>query len=295
VKQHFGIASMALVSILSTFGSSAAPAAPVRSLDRINPRLAALGLPYRLARVEWITDSGKLGQVILFNDRGNGQFPSHWVPFDPDRSGLADIFTIIDGADGATSSGLTEAETTAAIERAFQSWEDVQCSTIPITNLGSVPIDLGVVQALTGLGGTLAVLADITHAGFVPQAFFDLFFPVSDVVIAATFTFDFLGGSGNPTDINNDGKADTAFRETYYNDARDWAIDDDLDVETAALHETGHGLSQAHFGRLTYVESNGTFHFSPRAVMNAGYTGIQQLTGHDVANHCSIWSSWPIK
>ena len=63
-----------------------------------------------------------------------------------------------------------------------------------------------------------------------------------------------------------------------------------------ALHETGHGLSQDHFGKLHLTTANGKFHFSPRAVMNAGYTGVQQvLTGSDNAGHCSIWSSWPNK
>ena len=297
MKHRLGLVFMALLSIVAALVSSAASALPpVRSLNDINPRLAALGLHYRLEKVEWITGAGAEGQIVFFDDRGNKQAPSHWVPFDPDRTGLADIFTIIDGAEGATSSGLTEAETTAAIERAFQTWEDVQCSTIPITNFGSVPVDLGVVQALVGLGGLLAVAADVTHAGFLPQGFFDLFFPPGSAVLAATFTFEFMDGSGNPTDINNDKKGDTAFRETYYNDAANWQIDDDIDVESVALHETGHGLSQVHFGKLLLTDANGRFHFSPRAVMNAGYTGVQQvLTGSDNSGHCSIWSNWPNK
>jgi hypothetical protein len=292
MKQRFGIASIALASIMPAV-SSAVSAAPARSLNDLNPRLVSLGVPYRLKKVEWITASGAVGQIVLFDDR-NKQASSHWVPFDRARTGLGDIFTVIDGTEGATSSGLTETETTAAIERAFQTWEDVQCSTIPITNLGSVPVDLGVIQLVAGFGGGLAVVADVTHAGFLPQAFFDLFFPGISTVLAATFTLDLVDSSGNPTDINNDRKADTLFRETYYNDASAWAIDDDVDVETIALHETGHGLSQAHFGKLSFTAANGKFHFSPRVVMNAGYSGVQQeLTGSDVAGHCSIWADWP--
>jgi hypothetical protein len=42
------------------------------------------------------------------------------------------------------------------------------------------------------------------------------------------------------------------------------------------------------------TDKNGKFHFAPRAVMNAGYTSVQQhLTGSDLAGHCSIWAAWP--
>ena len=61
--------------------------------------------------------------------------------------------------------------------------------------------------------------ADITHAGWVPGAFFDAAFPPNGslFVLAATFTFVFVDANGNPTDIDRNHLADTAFRETYYN------------------------------------------------------------------------------
>ena len=56
------------------------------------------------------------------------------------------------------------------------------------------------------------------------------------------------------------------------------------------------GLSQAHFGKLFRTDANGKLHFTPRAVMNAGYTGIQQQIGKtDNAGHCSNWANWPNK
>ena len=65
-------------------------------------------------------------------------------------------------------------------------------------------------------------------------------------------------------------------------------------METVALHETGHGLSQGHFGKAFVTNSNGKLHFAPLAVMNAGYTGVQQsLAGTDNWGHCSMWGSWP--
>jgi len=82
----------------------------------------------------------------------------------------------------------------------------------------------------------------------------------------------------------------------YYNDEFPWGINTGwpIDVETVVLHETGHGLSQDHFGKLLRTDKNGKFHFAPRAVMNAGYTDVQQhLTGTDLAGHCSLWGAWP--
>ncbi len=61
-----------------------------------------------------------------------------------------------------------------------------------------------------------------------------------------------------------------------------------------ALHEAGHGLSQAHFGKAFRSGGNGKLHFSPRAVMNATYSGVQtSIDQTDNAGHCSNWASWP--
>ena len=108
----------------------------------------------------------------------------------------------------------------------------------------------------------------------------------------------FIDENGDPTDIDHDGKPDVAFREIYYNDGFFWGINATaypvFDVQTVALHEAGHGLSQNHFGKAFLTLKNGKIHFSPRTVMNAAYSGLQQkLTGTDKAGHSSIWSSWP--
>jgi hypothetical protein len=79
-----------------------------------------------------------------------------------------------------------------------------------------------------------------------------------------------------------------------YNDLFTWQINGDIDVETVALHEAGHGLSQDHFGKAFVTSSNGKLHFAPLAVMNAGYTGIRHTIDQaDLAGHCSIWAQWP--
>lgn len=259
-------------------------------MTEVNAQLEASGQDMRVDYVEYITpdDSGEVAQTVFFNDRGNKQLSSHFVPGDPRRGGRTNITYMVDQTEGAID-GLTVAATTAAIDRAMSTWNSQSCSVIPIIKLAAPAVDLGVVEFLNGLGGQPNFLADITHAGWLPSGI------LPNNVIAATFTFIWVSG-GAPTDINNDGKTDTAFREILYNNRFLWRINANTDVETIALHEAGHGLSQAHFGIAFVTNSNGKLHFSPLAVMNAAYSGLQQgPAGTDNAGHCSIWASWPSK
>lgn len=271
---------------------------PAQSVIRaINQSLAAQGEPLRLAVLEYLAAPGgdAVGRTVFFEDRGF-QLDQHFVPGDPRRGGFMDISWLVDLADGATASGLTAAQTNAAIGRAMETWQQANCSDIPLFHLGSFNLDFGLVQFLLGFGGNANVFADITHAGWLPTAFFNLLAPGGgNSILGITFTFVFVDpATGIPTDVNQDGKLDAAFREIYYNNNFFWQIGGNVDVESVALHEAGHGLSQAHFGKLFQTDANGLFHFAPRSVMNAGYTGVQQsLTGTDRAGHCTIWGSWP--
>jgi len=256
-----------------------------------NASLETNGADYRVEYAEYLTsgDSGEVGQTLLFKDRGNKQLDSHFVPGDPRRGGRTNISYIVDQAEGAVD-GLSVAQTTAAIDRAMTTWDSVKCSTIPITKVPDIPgLDIGVVEFLSGLGGSPFIFADITHAGWLPAGL------LSNNVIATTFTFIFISPpSGQPTDIDNNKKFDVAFREILYNNFFTWRINGNIDVETVALHESGHGLSQDHFGKAFITGSNGKLHFAPRALMNAAYSGIQQdIKGTDNGGHCSIWASWP--
>lgn len=56
---------------------------------------------------------------------------------------------------------------------------------------------------------------------------------------------------------------DYAFAIIVYNINFAWAIDGNVDVETIVLHEAGHGLAQAHFGK-GFLKPNGKLHFAPR-------------------------------
>ncbi len=258
-------------------------------MAQVNAQLAASGAGYQIDHAEYITpdNSGEVGQTVFFNNRGNRQLAAHFVPGDPRRGGGTNITYMVDTTEGAID-GLTTAQTTAAIDRAMATWDGANCSTIPIDGVVSPGGDLGVIEFLNGLGGSPNINADITHTGWLPGGI------LAPNVIAVTFTFVFINPDDSLTDIDNNNKADVAFREILYNDAFVWAINGNIDVETVALHEAGHGLSQAHFGKLFQTTQNGSFHFAPRAVMNAGYTGVQQgLSGTDSAGHCSIWGSWP--
>ena len=126
--------------------------------------------------------------------------------------------------------------------------------------------------------------ADITLAGWLPKAFFDLFAGGGgESILGGTFTFVW---ANFPSVV--------AFREIYMNDYFDWNIDDHYDIETVILHEVGHGLSLGHFGKIFRSKKNDKLHFSFQAVMNPIYSSIQhELMGTDNASFCSIWASWP--
>ncbi len=291
----FAIFVFAVLTI--PFAGSAQREDSIKALmSSVNTLLENKGGSVRLWVAETLTASQNAGQTVYFNDR-TLRLGSHWVPGDPRRGGFTDISWLSDRTEG-TATGISFDATQAAVNRAMTTWNSVDCSSIPLVELNDMNIDWGYVQNLLGMGGAAGWYADYTFAGWLPGEFFDTIGGpgASDYIIGVTFTFIWVNQSGTPTDIDNNGKADVAFRETYFNNKFQWGINtnDPVDVETVVLHEAGHGLSQGHFGKLFLTDANGMFHFAPRAVMNAGYTGIQQvLTGTDSGGHCSIWASWP--
>jgi hypothetical protein len=254
----------------------------------LNEQLATDGAEVHIVSVEYYTARNEAGQIVYFDDRSK-QSGAHWVPGDPRRGGFLDIAWLSDQTEG-TANGVSHGDTQAAVSRAMATWDSVKCASIPLTQLDDYGMDWGYVQWLIGYGGVPGWYADITQAGWLPKFIFDFLFGPDSGVLGVTFTFVWTG-----TDIDNNGKEDVAFREIYYNNEFSWGIDvPAFDVETIVLHETGHGLSLGHFGKLFRTDKNGKFHFAPRALMNAGYTGIQQsITGTDNGAFCSVWGSWP--
>lgn len=256
--------------------------------EATNPQYAVFSAQYLTS-----AESGQVGRTVYFYNVGNKQLEEDFVP------GLSldatdDISYYID--ETRPSDDLPVAVTTAAINRAMQTWEGVECSTLGLFRVPSDPaISTGFVSALLGFGGSFDYVADVVHAGWLPADFFDLIAPDgSEYILGVTFTIIFTDDQGNPVDTDNNSKVDVAWREIYYNDTFEWADGDHYDVETIALHEAGHGLSQGHFGKAFRTNGNNKLHFAPRAVMNAAYSGIQtEINGSDNGGHCSNWASWP--
>ena len=262
----------------------------VEFIRSINSSIEAYGI--QLEKAEFYSSDGA-GQTVFFSDRGNKQLTSDYVPNDPRNAvpGTA-IPYLIDGTQAVTTSGLN---TIDPINTVMDTWANVTCSDgLDITNLGLVPFDAGFVQYLVGFGGVNGYFPGIIlHAGVLPPVFFNAISPGGGSnILGVCFTFTWVD------DINQDGTPDVAIKEIYYNDAFNWqdvvATGSGVDFQTVDLHEVGHGLSQAHFGAVSRTDANGKVHFSPRALMNAGYSGVNRVVEKtDEAGHCSNWANWP--
>jgi len=267
-------------------------------LDEINSVLASKEKDYRVLMAETLTAAGsdEMGITVVAKNVGNKQFGEDFVAGDLRRpwssdGGNAITYAIDQTADAVPpSGGLTAAQTDAAIERGVMTWDDVRNTDLGLTRNPDGGLDIGAVawQVSGGLVGSPFVFADIQHAGFR-----DLDFVGG--VLGVTFTYIFVEGANIPTDIDNNGKADVAFREIYYDPTWEWKDDGvtNIDVESVAVHEFGHGLSQGHFG-FVFVTKKGDLKFSPFAIMNAVYAKpATELQPTDLAGHSSIWANWP--
>ena len=246
---------------------------------------------------EYITVDGadEMGNVVFFNNRGNKQLGADFSPFAL-LDGTTDVTYYVD--ENRPSEDLPVDVTTAAIDRAMDTWDGVTCSELGMTKIPFDGRPTGYISAILGFGGSAAYVADVTHNGWLPALFFDFLAPNGSAsILGVTFTLTLIDTETNlPLDSNNDGLADVAWREIYYNDRFAWNDGSTYDVETIALHEAGHGLSQAHFGKAFRTLANGKLHFAPRAVMNATYSGVQtDIDKTDNAGHCSNWANWPNK
>ena len=252
---------------------------------------------YAVYMAEYITADGReeMGNTVFFRDLGNKQLAGDFVPaLSSLTDGTPDITYYVDN--NRPSLDLSDATTEAAIDRAMGTWDDVTCSELGMTKVAYDGRPTGFIAALLGdPNGSFAYVSDVTHSGWLPRSFFDLIAENGgDFILGVTFTIVFTDGSGNLIDTDNNNKYDIAWREIYYNDGFSWNDGSTYDVETIALHEAGHGLSQGHFGTAFLSSGNGKLHFSPRAVMNAAYSGVQtSIQQTDKAGHCSNWSQWP--
>ncbi len=232
------------------------------------------------------------GKVILFRDKKDKHVDFAFSPHYQIDS-TARISYHIDLS--RTGNVMSEVLYAASVREAMHIWEDVPCSSVEIGGVPSVTRSSGYVAWSAGFPGDPAYMADINHAGFMPGEFFNLFDPNGAVnILGITFTIAFRDAMGNPMDLDEDGRFDVAFREIYYNAEQPWNIPGGYDFLTLALHETGHGLGQEHFGKAFLNRKTGKIQFAPRALMNASYSGeYTTITGTDRGSYCSFWSKWP--
>lgn len=254
-----------------------------------------------LAYAEYIVhpDSGETNGIEVFQrDSGNGQLSADYVYNDPRRAafngGYAGISFAVD--DTLTTTDASMSSQSYWMRESVNVWNSETCSNMMIIeepHNGSV----GVIKAFFDSGQINPTWgADMTQVGFLSAADF-AYFAANPNVLGVAFTLTWVDGNGNPTDIDNNGKTDVAFREIYYNDQYQWSDADDvppgaIDFPTVAIHEVGHGVSAAHFGMIAV--KNERLFAKPRAIMNAVYGGkLRDLTGRDRGSHCSNWAQWP--
>ena len=289
------IVNVALISLaLPATGIAAGRPGVLARMHEINEQLRAMNLNIAVEQIEFFTIGG--GRP---SNRIHAQ-EFRWVANDPRR--LADginITYLVDQSDGATASGLTNAQTEAAIDRSMNTWDASRClKKVDIVKRADTGADPDIFDSFFGFGGFGdPFLADITEAGWLPRAFFEAVGGPGGGrgILAFSVTFIFTDDDDNPTDINGDNRLDTALNEVYYNNTfgdptndragNPWGINVNLpgiDVETVALHENGHSLGIGHFGP------------PPSAVMNPVYAGINTSPDPvDNAGMCSVWASWP--
>lgn len=277
------------------------------SLDAVNEALAERGISIAVARAEFVLAAHADGPLVetanhtIFTNNRQLRLDSRWVPGDVRRDADGNHITFLNFGPFMPANWGTPSQFDGepAIDASFATWNAVRCSNVELLKRP----DTGAFPSAIFAGGN-PFLADIVTLGFLPGLYFDLVLGpgASSNVLGVTFTFVWLQSPGGPpSDIDADGRNDTALKEVWYNDAFNWSEGGQFDVETVALHENGHAMELGHFGLIHATFNNGrgnvrpgTLHVSPRAVMNAFILGtLRTPLGTDIASYCGNFGSWP--
>ncbi len=249
----------------------------------------------KLVKAEFMSD--RTDGLTIFADDRVLDLTSRWVPNDVRRSGDDDINYVV-YQPLAIANGAINSE--PAVDAAFDTWNNnVDCNNVSMVKNPDNGIFPSAILTFGGVPGDPSV-SDINTVGFLPGFIFDAVLGegASASVLGVAFTFIFLDEEGNPTDVDGNGKNDTAFKEIWYNDSFLWtdAGGPGVDIESVAVHENGHALEKAHIGIGYSDPRTGAFGFNPRAIMNAGYIGpFSDPAPLDNRSHCKIFGTWPIK
>lgn len=280
------------------------------SIDDINAALAARGANYAVARAEYVLAANASGPLVdradhtIFANNRQLRLPSRWVPGDERRAADGNNITFLNFQPlmGANAGSL---DSEPAVDASFATWDAQQCTTLDLVKRVDNSVFPSAIIGFTGLPNA-PFAADIATIGFLPGAFFELLEEgASENVLGVTFTL--VWGTNTPdgfvpSDVDNDGRNDTALKEVWYNDNFNWSTEGGgVDIETVALHENGHALELGHFGMIHATFNNGrgndrlgTLHVSPRAVMNAIILGtLRSPLGTDNSSYCSNFEGWP--
>lgn len=290
----------------SAIGTGDEPVGFSDKLADVNRQAAASGARAVIQRAELLLAPNapvNTPRIIFANDR-ELRLSTRWVWGDLRRLATnGELTRVVFGPFArATVGGAAE----AAFDASFATWNAVTCSNIAVRKIALAP---GRLPSGILIPGAFPP-ADINDVGFLPAALFDAFLGAgaSQFVIGVTFTSVFievdpnglpiLDSQGNPipTDIDRDGRFDTAFKEVWFNDGLGYSTNGTLgtiDIETAALHEHGHALELGHFGKIAGDPKTGKLHVSPRAVMNAALLGtLRTPLGTDNAALCGNYAGW---
>lgn len=196
---------------------------------------------------------------------------------------------------------LPNSATEPAIDRSMARWQnEPHCNGPAVVKVNDSGGNIDVIDNLVLGGAPGSPIADITHAGWLNPPFFNAIAPNgANSILGVTFTFVFVDGNGDPTDIDHNKPADVAFREIYYNRGFAWGTNgvanNNVDVESVATHESGHAFGLAHFGKVFLTKKGSTIDdikYAPRAVMNAVHVSpFRELTDTDNGSFCHIWAN----
>lgn len=282
MRKSFGrlsaVCLFVLMSVVPLFAAEAVPPVALQMIEQANAQLEASGSSLRIVSADFFT----VGHGIESYRRL--RTGSRWA--------FQNVSYIIDGSD--MSADLPAAQTYAAIQSGYQTWNNVANTSItavqaaddgsnfdvldgtyhPVTgacvsifDLTSPNLDLG--------SGQIFPAADIVVGGWLPANYFSSCLGSSSI-IGVTWTF----ADG---DANSDQYVDNLYVEQFYNEGFTWVtsgatfLGPTMDVESIVVHENGHALGLDHMGGPNTnepfkLQPNGKV-FDPEAVMNPFYIG----------------------